>query len=202
MVYIIYRIFNDNFPEMTYYGSTENFDNRKYSHKSACNNPTHHNHNYKLYNFIRENGGWGEWSMKPVAKLPEGTSKLDAQIEEERLRVEMDAKLCSNRAYRSNEQRLTDHRQICAEYRKHHHEKINEKCLCSVCNGKYTHANKSKHFKSKKHQSKLNELKNEISNLPLFLNHKDDENCLNALEFIEKALSNLNPDTDSGSETN
>jgi len=199
MVFVIYKIFNDNFPEMFYFGSTENFDNRKYTHKSACNNPTASNHNLKIYRFIRDNGGWNDWQMKPVAKLPEGTTKLEATIQEEQMRVEFDAKLCSNRAHRSNDQRLADHRQFNAVYRERHHEKLNEKYICSVCNGRFTHKHKAKHIKSNKHQSKLTEVKNEISNLPLFLNHKDDENCLNAIEFIEKTLSNLNFDTDSSS---
>jgi len=199
MVFVIYKIFNENFPEMFYFGSTENFDNRKYTHKSACNNPNATNHNFKIYRFIREHGGWNQWQMKPVAKLPPNTSKLEATIEEERLRVEMDAKLCDRRAHRTNEQRLADQRQSSAEYYKQHHEKLNEKYICSVCNGRFSAHKKQRHFKSKKHQSKLTEVKNEISNLPLFLNHKDDENCLNAIEFIEKTLSNLNFDTDSSS---
>jgi len=198
---VIYKIFNDNFPDMVYYGSTENFTNRKSQHKSACNNPNDTNHNYKIYNFIRQNGGWGEWSMKPVAKLPPNTTKLDATIEEERLRVEMDAKLCDRRAYRSTEQRLEYQRQFALEYYKQHHEELNEKYVCSICNGKYSKQNRNQHFKSLKHRAKLNELKNEISNLPLFLHHKDDVNCTNALEFIEKALYNLNLDS-SDSETN
>jgi len=201
MVFVIYKIFNDNFPDMTYYGSTENFDNRKYSHKCVCNSPNHKNHNLKIYRFIRENGGWNQWTMKPVAKLPEGTSKLEATIEEERLRVEMDAKLCDRRAHRTNEQRLADKRQSYATYYKQNHEKLNEKFLCSICNGSFSYRNKAYHFKSKKHQSKIMEVNNDIANLPLFLNHKDDPNCIKALEFIEKTLSNLNLDssTDSSS---
>lgn len=42
-------------------------------------------------------------------------------------------------------------------------DKINIKCFCEVCGGRYTYYNKSSHNKTKKHQFKL--MENELYNL-------------------------------------
>ena len=61
-----------NDPEITdiYVGSTCNFKVRKYDHKKCCNNETHKEHNRYVYRFIRENGGWENWSMVMIKKYP------------------------------------------------------------------------------------------------------------------------------------
>ena len=62
---IFYKIYCMN-QEITdkYIGHTTDFVKRKYSHKQSCNN---HNNNCKLYNIIRENGGWNNWKMEIIA---------------------------------------------------------------------------------------------------------------------------------------
>jgi len=63
---IIYKIYckDDKITEL-YVGHTTNFSKRKYHHKLSCNNL---NNNYKIYNIIRENGGWENWDMVEIAK--------------------------------------------------------------------------------------------------------------------------------------
>jgi len=51
-----------------YIGSTTEFTKRKSSHKGRCNNPKDIRHNLKVYQFIRENDGWNNWSMVLVEK--------------------------------------------------------------------------------------------------------------------------------------
>jgi hypothetical protein len=46
-----------------YVGSTTDFKSRKSKHKSNCNNETEPAYNYKVYIFIRDNGGWENWDM-------------------------------------------------------------------------------------------------------------------------------------------
>ena len=58
-----------------YVGSTTNFTQRKSGHKSSCNNEKHHNHNYKIYQFMRDNGWTGSfqkggWDMILIEKFP------------------------------------------------------------------------------------------------------------------------------------
>ena len=46
-----------------YVGHTTNFTQRKQNHKSNCCNSNLKNYNLYVYKFIRENGGWNNWSM-------------------------------------------------------------------------------------------------------------------------------------------
>jgi predicted GIY-YIG superfamily endonuclease len=62
MSYYIYKICCDDLPEFVYVGSTKAFRQRKNEHKSNCNNDNK-KHNFKLYQTIRENGGWENWRM-------------------------------------------------------------------------------------------------------------------------------------------
>ncbi len=54
---------NDTNIKDIYIGSTCNFTKRKHNHKTACNNEKCKNYNIYVYRFIRENGGWENWSM-------------------------------------------------------------------------------------------------------------------------------------------
>jgi hypothetical protein len=76
---------------------------RKNTHKSACNNEKSEKHNLQVYVMIRANGGWDSFDMKPIKEFP-CESKIQLTIEEERIRVEMKAKLNSIRAYISPEE--------------------------------------------------------------------------------------------------
>ena len=61
---LIYKLCcNDTNITDIYVGSTTNFIRRKCTHKSACNNENDKSYNYHVYNFIRNNGGWDNWSM-------------------------------------------------------------------------------------------------------------------------------------------
>ena len=63
---IIYKIFcKDPFITDVYVGHTTNFTQRKHSHKIACNSTTN---KLKIYNIIRQNGGWNNWEMTEIAK--------------------------------------------------------------------------------------------------------------------------------------
>jgi hypothetical protein len=50
-----------------YIGHTTNFVQRKYAHKRSCTVETSSNYNCKVYNVIRENGGWNNWKMEIIA---------------------------------------------------------------------------------------------------------------------------------------
>ena len=57
---IIYKLCcNDPSISEIYIGHTTNFTQRKNRHKSCCTN----NFDTKVYNFIKNNGGWENWSM-------------------------------------------------------------------------------------------------------------------------------------------
>jgi len=46
-----------------YVGSTCRIRQRKYDHKINCNNENRHSYNYRVYRFIRENGGFENWDL-------------------------------------------------------------------------------------------------------------------------------------------
>jgi len=46
-----------------YVGSTCNFTNRKYEHKTSCKNRNNKKHNIPVYQYIRSNGGFDNWDM-------------------------------------------------------------------------------------------------------------------------------------------
>jgi hypothetical protein len=101
---IIYVIkCKDENVENEYVGSTTNFSRRKREHKSRCNNINSKYHNLKIYQFIRENRGWGNWDMIIIEEYP-CENKRQTELKEEEIRVERKATLNMNRAFRTEEQ--------------------------------------------------------------------------------------------------
>ena len=49
-----------------YVGHTTNFVQRKHAHKISCTNIKSSNYNCRLYNVIRNNGGWDNWKMEII----------------------------------------------------------------------------------------------------------------------------------------
>ena len=65
---IFYKIFcKDTTIKELYVGLTTNFVQRKHGHKQSCKNEKASNHNCKLYNAIRNAGGWENWQMEIIA---------------------------------------------------------------------------------------------------------------------------------------
>ncbi len=64
-----------------YVGHTTNLVKRRYAHKADCNKENRKNYNYKVYQFIRANGGWDNWDVIEVDKCPcldyEEASKIE-----------------------------------------------------------------------------------------------------------------------------
>ena len=67
---IIYKLCcNDPSITDVYVGHTTNFTRRKQEHKSFCNNENGKKYNVYIYTFIRDNGGWNNWSMIEIEKI-------------------------------------------------------------------------------------------------------------------------------------
>ena len=64
---IIYKITCKD-PNVTdiYVGYTTNFIQRKHTHKQSCTNIKSTNYKCKLYEVIRNNGGWNNWQMEII----------------------------------------------------------------------------------------------------------------------------------------
>jgi len=66
---IIYKIVcNDVSVKGVYVGHTTDFIKRKTAHKNLCHNENNKMYNLKLYQFIRANGGWQNFSMLEIEK--------------------------------------------------------------------------------------------------------------------------------------
>lgn len=61
---------DDHNNENCYIGSTSNVQKRKNKHHSDCYNQKSKNYNSKLYQYIRNNGGWIEWVLYTLEKYP------------------------------------------------------------------------------------------------------------------------------------
>lgn len=73
---------NDDKISNTYVGHTTDFTRRKAQHKYNCNNKNCNSYNYKLYQMIRDNGGWDNWRIVPLEEFP-CQSKIQAIIREQ-----------------------------------------------------------------------------------------------------------------------
>jgi hypothetical protein len=82
----MYRIFNPDYPEC-YVGSTQNFNDRKSSHSKNFNNKNRVAYSYKVYEFIRNNGGWDKWTMEQLEMFSCDTKEERLTREKELVKV-------------------------------------------------------------------------------------------------------------------
>jgi hypothetical protein len=162
---IIYKLVcNDLNIKECYVGSTTNFIKRKNVHKSACNNEKSKDYNFNRYNFIRNNGGWENWSMVLVENF-NCESKRELEQRERFWFEKLKSTLNSHKPYITEEENKEYHEEYHKEYRDNNKEqilkqkkeyyeknkkKLKEKYNC-VCGSILRLSDKSRHKKSKKH---------------------------------------------------
>jgi len=132
--YVIYKIKSlDPKIDYCYVGSTQNFTKRKSKHKSCCNviNKTS---DTKLYNTMRENGGWLNIEMTPIEEYKCDTPQQAHIREQYWIENIEESKLNSRNAFISGEQKTEYHK----EYKAVNKEKIVEQ------NKEYRAVNKDK----------------------------------------------------------
>jgi hypothetical protein len=128
-------------PEITdfYVGHTTNFVKRKYVHKHTCINVNSTGYNYIVYQFIRENGGWGNWDMIMIETC-ECENSIDACKKERQWIEELKPTLNKYRAYISADERkaqcnervknyIKKNREKYIEYQRNYYKKKREKHL-------------------------------------------------------------------------
>ena len=106
-----------------YVGHTTDMTKRKWAHKSVCNNENNKGYNYKIYQIIRENGGWDNWSMLLIEKFP-CKDKHEACKRERELYEELDSKMNSFRPYRTHEELKEEIKQNHKKYIEEHKAEI------------------------------------------------------------------------------
>lgn len=147
-----------------YIGSTTHLLKRQANHKDSCTNPNNKKYNLKIYNFIRENGGWDNWEVLEIEKYPCVSSEEATKRERywyERFAERLNSNIPSRTVkqyYKDNSEKFI---QMNRAYYQIHKEAINSKrnesfkCECGSC---YTLRNKSTHFKTRFHIEKLKQL--------------------------------------------
>ena len=112
-----------------YVGSTTNFKNRKKQHKTNCNSEKREQYNYRVYQFIRSNGGWDNWDMVLVESY-EAQNKLSLHARErywlETLKATLNCQIPSRthaEYYRDNKEEIIGKQK---EYQKSNRDKIAE----------------------------------------------------------------------------
>ncbi len=158
-----------------YIGSSYDEKMRKKSHKTDCNNENSDNYNFKVYEFMRANGGYENWKFEVIEKYP-CENKIQLKIREryyydllkpllnirrpfvsEEERKEQQA-IRQSKHYQDNKEYYAkndakyreEHKEQIAKYREDNKDIINHKNVCE-CGGKYTSKHISTHCKSKKH---------------------------------------------------
>ena len=121
---VIYRISCNDLPEFIYIGSTTDFVNRKRMHKKDSIIK-----DFKLYQTIRENGGWDNWRMFIIEEYSDCTNNIEQRIREQKWIDELNANLNMLKAYTSEEQKKFYHKEYQKEYRKEYIEQNREKLL-------------------------------------------------------------------------
>jgi hypothetical protein len=170
---VMYKIVsNDLNIRDCYVGSTTDFTKRKCAHKSDCTNANSEKYNLKVYQFIRNNGNWHNWSMVLIEMYP-CTNHLES-LQRERFWCEhLNATLNSLVPSRSQKEYRLEHKEHKKQYtfdnkeRKKQYDVANQEhirtqqntVIYCVCGCSYTRSNKLQHERTNKHQEYL---KNQI----------------------------------------
>lgn len=114
---IVYKIVcKDPTIKDCYVGHTTDFIKRKARHKYACYDETNSKYNFKVYRFIRDNGGWDNFNMVLVEKY-KCADRLEAGQKEREHIEKLGAQLNSVRAGYTNDEIRRIKAQYAKEYR-------------------------------------------------------------------------------------
>jgi hypothetical protein len=127
---VIYHfVCKDTNVKSEYVGSTTNFNKRKNHHKNDCCYETS-NHHLKIYQTIRENGGWDNWDMVPLEEFS-CENKTQQVIREQywfdRLKPDMNSYVAYREGTTIKEKRKAYYEEKYKAYREANADKLKEK---------------------------------------------------------------------------
>ena len=154
---VIYKLkCNDLNITEEYVGSTCNFTKRKWAHKQYCKTPTLEK-NQKIYSFIRDNGGWDNWSMIEIEKFP-CKDNNEARAREQYYIELNQSKLNMMRSFITDDTRKEETKEFQKEYRikhnienKEYQKEYQKITILCTCGKEVKKAEMSKHIKRKIH---------------------------------------------------
>ena len=129
----IYKIEHFENESLVYVGHTTNFNKRKAHHKNSCKNENNKKFNFKLYQMIRENGGFDRFKMIEVEKYP-CKDKREAERRENEVMKELKASMNTYKSFLTEEERKDynkeyreTNKETIQEYKKEYYETNKEK---------------------------------------------------------------------------
>ena len=138
-----------------YIGSTRNFRNRKYDHKGCVNNPNKKAFYRFQYQFIRDNGGWDNWSMIELDNLSDIT-KRQLEYAERKFIEAIKPSLNCNASFTTTEEKLLQIKN--SPNRPQYNERKKEKITCE-CGATLSRTHIARHKnESKKHKKYLDSI--------------------------------------------
>jgi len=154
MLGVIYKIYCKDSTITDYYiGSTKNLYNRKRCHKCRYNKQS----KYKLYNFIRNNGGYNNFDYEILEEIFIGNLKQYEREYIEKLKPTLNCDVPNRTqkesviAYRQSQKGIQKEKEY-EEYYKHIREERNKKKIKCECGCIIRRDSLIKHKKSTKHQ--------------------------------------------------
>jgi len=109
-----------------YVGHTTNVVKRRQSHKCNCNTNTTEKYNRYVYQFIRNNGGWSNWTMIVLIEL-NCKDKNEALREERKYLEELKATLNKQKPTRTDKEYKEDHTEYYKKQRSDYYLNNKEK---------------------------------------------------------------------------
>jgi hypothetical protein len=168
---IIYKICcrNTDIKEI-YIGSTTNFRLRKCQHKTICHNNKNKKYNLRVYQFIRDNGGWENFDMVQVEQY-NATDKRDLHSRErhwfEQLNANLNSQIPSRTQKEYNKEYYKDNKDKISSYKKQYYHQKKEIKTC-VCGGTYEYGHTStrnRHYRTQKHTEYVKKIHEHLSEL-------------------------------------
>jgi len=142
----IYKIEHVDNESLVYVGHTTCFNKRKAQHKINCYNDTCEKYNLKVYQMIREHGGWSDFIMIEVEKYP-CKDRREAERRENEVMKELKASMNMRKSFSTEDENKEKKR----EYYQSNIPKIQEYTKC------YREINKPK-LKEKEKEKENREL--------------------------------------------
>ena len=158
---IIYKIYcKDENIQDVYVGHTTNFVQRKKAHMSSCMKSNYSNHNCKLYQVIRNNGGWDNWQMMIVA-FYNCKDLYEARQKEQYHYIELKATLNSVKPMKSEYIHLKRTKCNKSKDECKSKDEINDKFVCVSCDFRCSkRSNYNTHLLTHKHKKITEDTKN------------------------------------------
>ena len=144
---------NDHAIKDLYVGLTTDFRRRKNEHKTKCNNPNSNKYNLNVYQFIRANGGWNNWSMVLTAER-HCVNSLEARAIEREYYDLLGSTLNGQVPNRTKHEYIVDNGPNIYRY-----QNADNTCECGGC---FLTKHKARHLRTTKHKQYLESIAQDI----------------------------------------